>query len=262
MAVAQHEAFGDIMDGRLGPGLERTTQYHVDLADEGKALGVAPVLVDHVMARSIGLVFDDADDLIQDQQGIILVCQQIFVTQRNIFFPGEDRVGRILPHHLGPVDQLFVAGSTPGIELAEPDLLSVPGQFATDHTAMLGGIQGDNSGIMIGTLLPPERDDLLNGIIRHPVIRINAGIELGIDQFIGGIVGGMHPTILLVVITDRNAALGDPTGHQFAGVIGGPIIDDQPAEIPAGLPQERGIEPGQQMRPVVGGGEDGEQGRH
>ena len=60
-------AVGDIMDARTESGRYRLLQLHFTLPEEHKAFGIIPVLPKHPETRSIRLIINDNQRLIQCQ---------------------------------------------------------------------------------------------------------------------------------------------------------------------------------------------------
>ena len=100
-------------------------------------------------------------------------------------------------------------------------------------------------------MLLPTVQDFLNRIIGHVIVTINTGIQGCVDIAVGSIVRTMHPLILLIDVTDRNLALGNPSLNQFTRIIGAAVINDKPLKIFAGLPAQALISAPNSMRPVV-----------
>ncbi len=237
--------------------LKTVCAFHLGFAKESKSAGIVPVLSIHGITRPVGLIFDCDKRLVEREQFIILVGEHIFVGKPHVALALKEGVLRITCDDLGAIDEFLVALASALIEALQGGALTV--ERRADDFSVGSLVQTHDARHLVASMLVPERDDALHGIVGHPVVAVDAGVEFGVYVAVGRVVRSMHALVLLVDVGDGDAVLGFPFSHQVGGAVGGAVVDDKPAEVLTRLPAQTLVGAPECVRSVIGWGEDGEQ---
>ena len=123
---------------------------------------------------------------------------------------------------------------------------------------IFGNIKPNDASIVFTAIFLPKTYDFLDGIIWHPVVAVNASIQLSVYVLVGGVVSTVHALVFLVNVDDLDFIIGNPTIHQLAGAVGAAVVHDEPLEVFARLAAQAIIGAAQGVGAVVGRGEDGQ----
>lgn len=220
MPVAADDAARDIVGADLEFALEALGGFHLGLAEEGKATRVSPVLLEHVETGAVGLILDNDQRLVQGNEFVVLVDEHILVGQPDIALSFKEGVLGIAVNDFGAVDHLLIAPATGTIEALQRRRVHPFGEPCSDNLSVLGGIEPDESGILVTAATIPAIENLLDGIVGHKVVAVDTGVERRVDIAVGGVVCAMHSLVLLIDITDGDFSLGNPSLDQLAGIVG------------------------------------------
>ena len=98
----------------------------------------------------------------------------------------------------------------------------------------------------------------LKGVRQAGIVRVEREKQFTARQSDGLVVGDVLALIALFDIPDRKPRFLDPLLHNFGGVVGRTIIDNQPLEVTHGLLAQGVVHTMQGVRAVIGRGEHGE----
>lgn len=225
----------------------------------GKAARGLSVLVQDGLGRAFGLVFHDAVHGVGILKVVVFPDLSVEDAQGDEFFVFVFRVGRVVADDVGSQHDFFVARYLVFVvEVGKRAAAEVFRDGRADYGTVFVGVQPDEAGgfFLVGDGVP-FAEDVVDGRVGHVVVRVDADVELGIRFFIGEVVPGVHAAVFFVEVPDFDFVFFLPGFNQPAGVVCGPVVDDHPEEVPAGLAAEAFIEPRQEVGAVVGGGENG-----
>lgn len=259
MPVSGDLAAGAVVDAVHNQPLEGLRVLHLDRPPEGEALWVSQILPEHVVAGAVRLILHVAQDIVQHSQLIILIDQEIFVRQADILLTLEHRVLRVSVDHIRAVDQLFVARPPGSVVTGNGRLRHIDRKAFSDYIPGEISVKPDKTGIAFIPDLSPLVQDLLHRAVRQHIVRVNAGVQFGVNIGVGNIVGRMHAAIFLVDVLNLKPVIAAlPLLHQRGCVIRGTIVHNEPDEVLAALAAKALIGARQGVRAIVGGGENGE----
>ena len=171
----------------------------------------------------------------------------------------EGGIGRKFPNHIRAQHQFFVAPAAVAVIAVHGDIFLAGYKAGTDDGTAERGIQAQKTGIaLVLDLLPGVKDDLY-GVGGQGVVGIDADVQLCVDLFIGGVVGGVHAAVFFVNISNlKTVILCLPLLYQLGGIVRRTVVHDQPDEVSIFLTFHAFVGPGQGVSPVVGRGENGQ----
>ena len=97
----------------------------------------------------------------------------------------------------------------------------------------------------------PKAHNGLNGICRHPVVRVNAGIQLSRNVAISSIMGAVHALIFLPDDTNLEICLFGPFLNFLVSVVLRTVIDHEPLEVARSLSAQTAVGPLDSMASVI-----------
>lgn len=263
MPVSGELAAGAVVDAVHNQPLEGLRILHLDCPPEGKPLRIFQVLPEHIVAGAVRLILHVAQDIVQHSQLIILIDQEIFVRQADILLTLEHRVLRVSVDHIRAVDQLFVACPPGSIVAGNGCLRHIDRKAFSDYIPGEISVKPDKTGIAFIFDLRPFAQDLLHRAVCQHIVRVNAGVQFGVNIGVGSIVSCMHTAIFLVDVLNLKPVIAAlPLLHQRGCVVRGTIVHNEPDEVLAALAAKALIGARQRMGAIVGGGKNRKDSSH
>ena len=241
LPVTADDAARHIVGAHHEKPLKTVCAFHLGFAEESKSAGIVPVLSIHGITRPVGLIFDCDKRLVEREQFIILVGEHIFVGKPHVALALKEGVLRITCDDVGAIDEFLVAPATALVKALQGGALTV--ERRADDFSVGSLVQSHYARHLVATMLVPERDDALHGIVGHPVVAVDTGVEFGVYVAVGRVVRSMHTLILLTDVGDRDAVLRLPASYEVGGAVGRAVVDDEPTKVAACLPAQTLVSP-------------------
>lgn len=258
LPVTADDAARHIVGAHHEKPLKTVCAFHLGLTEESKSAGIVPVLSIHGITRPVGLIFDCDKRLVEREQFIILVGEHIFVGKPHVTLALKQWVFGRGSNDAGAIHELLVAPAAALVKALQGGALTV--ERRADDFSVGSLVQSHDARHLVASMLVPERDDALHGIVGHPIVAVDTGVEFGVYVAVGRVVRSMHALVLLVDVGDGDAVLGFPFSHQVGGAVGGAVVDDKPAEVLTRLPAQTLVGAPECVRSVIGRSENGERG--